>query len=182
MNTALILSGGRGLRLGSDIPKQYLEAGGRPVISYCVETLSLHKEIDAIQIVAEQVWREQILAWLEIADRNKKFKGFSLPGENRQLSIFYGLEDIRRYGAADDCVLVHDAARPLLSAELVTECLLAVNGHDGVLPVLPMKDTVQYLQSSLHPALILNSFLTLPDSDPDLLRILFAMIMFWSSF
>ena len=64
MNTALILSGGRGLRLGSDIPKQYLEAGGRPVISYCVETLSLHKEIDAIQIVAEQVWREQILAWL----------------------------------------------------------------------------------------------------------------------
>ncbi len=171
MNTALILSGGRGLRLGSDIPKQYLEAGGRPVISYCVETLSLHKEIDAIQIVAEQVWREQILAWLEIADRNKKFKGFSLPGENRQLSIFYGLEDIRRYGAADDCVLVHDAARPLLSAELVTECLLAVNGHDGVLPVLPMKDTVYASDDGKKVSSLLQRSRIFAGQAPELFRL-----------
>ena len=41
-----------------------------------------------------------------------------------------------------DYVLIHDAARPLLSAELISDCLEAVRGHDGVLPVLPMKDTV----------------------------------------
>lgn len=142
MNIALILSGGKGLRLGSDIPKQYLEAGGRPVISYCVETLSMHGGIDAIQIVAEPVWQEQISEWLKPADRNKKFKGFSLPGTNRQLSILHGLEDIRVYGADADCVLIHDAARPFLSAKLITECLSAGKGHDGVLPALPMKDTV----------------------------------------
>lgn len=169
MNIALILSGGRGLRLGSDIPKQYLEAGGRPVISWCLETLSLHERIDAIRIVAEPVWQEFILRCAEGAegkgecreDENsyggnpcgapgeefrerfrEKFCGFSLPGENRQLSILHGLEDIRRYGADTDYVLVHDAARPFLSARLVTECLAAAKGHDGVLPVLPMKDTV----------------------------------------
>ena len=142
MNIALILSGGTGARLGTEIPKQYLEEGGRPVLSYCLETLSLHAGIDAIQIVAEPCWRLQISRWLEKADRGRKFKGFSQAGRNRQLSILHGLEDIAEYATDTDYVLIHDAARPLLSAELISDCLEAVRGHDGVLPVLPMKDTV----------------------------------------
>ena len=142
MNIALILSGGTGARLGAEVPKQYLEEGGRPILSYCVETLSLHAGIDAIQIVAEPCWRPQIAGWLEAADKGRKFKGFSQAGRNRQLSILHGLEDIAEYAADTDYVLIHDAARPLLSAELISDCLEAVRGHDGVLPVLPMKDTV----------------------------------------
>ena len=141
-NMALILSGGTGRRLGTDIPKQYLEAGGRPVISYCMETLSRHSGIDAIQIVAEPAWQEPIARWLEAVDKGNKFRGFSLPGENRQLSILHGLEDMLEYGAETDFVLVHDAARPLLSAKLVAKCLEGARGHDGAIPVLPMKDTV----------------------------------------
>lgn len=142
MNIALILSGGTGARLGTEIPKQYLEEGGRPVLSYCLETLALHAGIDAIQIVAEPCWRLQISRWLEKADRGRKFKGFSQAGRNRQLSILHGLEDIAEYATDTDYVLIHDAARPLLSAGLISDCLEAVRGHDGVLPVLPMKDTV----------------------------------------
>lgn len=142
MNTALILSGGTGTRLGADTPKQYLEVGGRPVITYCMETLSRHSGIGAIQIVAEPAWQEPISEWLNTFDPEKKFRGFSLPGENRQLSILHGLEDVVGYGAETDFVLVHDAARPLLSAELITKCLEGVWGHEGVIPVLPMKDTV----------------------------------------
>lgn len=142
MNIALILSGGTGARLGTEIPKQYLEEGGRPVLSYCLETLALHAGIDAIQIVAEPCWRPQISRWLEKADRGRKFKGFSQAGRNRQLSILYGLEDIAEYAMDTDYVLIHDAARPLLSVGLISDCLEAVRGHDGVLPVLPMKDTV----------------------------------------
>ena len=55
-NIALILSGGAGLRAGTEIPKQYIEAGGRPVISYCIETFEALEEIDYIQIVAEPEW------------------------------------------------------------------------------------------------------------------------------
>lgn len=142
MNIALVLSGGTGLRLGSETPKQYLEVKGRPVICYCIETLSVHEEIDAIQIVADPAWREQIASWLAAADPRGKFRGFSDPGENRQLSILHGLEDIRGYAADPDRVFVHDAARPLLSAGQISDCLGAVEGHDGVVPVLPMKDTV----------------------------------------
>ena len=58
MNIALILSGGTGLRLGADIPKQYIEVGGRPVISYCVETMSMNDKVDALQIVADVSWQE----------------------------------------------------------------------------------------------------------------------------
>lgn len=142
MNIALVLSGGTGSRLASDIPKQYIEVGGRPVISYCMECLSLHSMIDAIQIVADSAWQERIHTWLSSADPKKKFRGFSTPGENRQLSILHGLEDIRGFAGDSDYVFIHDAARPQLSEKQISDCLNAAIGHDGVMPVLPMKDTV----------------------------------------
>lgn len=142
MNIALILSGGTGNRLGGNIPKQYIEVGGKPIISYCIRTLSLMEQIHGIQIVASSPWQVQIMDWLADADVCTKFRGFSLPGENRQLSIYHGLEDIRAYAGQSDHVLIHDAARPMLSERMVVSCLEAVDGHDGVLPVLPMKDTV----------------------------------------
>lgn len=142
MNVALILSGGTGTRLGSDMPKQYIEVCGSPIISYSIRCLSEHNEIDAIQIVAEPLWHEQIEKWLQVSDINYKFKGFAMPGENRQLSIYNGLEAIKTYTNDTDNVLIHDAARPLLTSKQISDCLEAIHNHDGVLPVLPMKDTV----------------------------------------
>lgn len=147
MNIALILSGGTGTRLGADIPKQYIEIGGRPVISYCMEQLAGHEEIDAIQIVADRQWHGMILKCLDEYDcpkrsHQRKFRGFSEPGENRQLSIYHGLEDISRYACESDIVMIHDAARPMISGQMIIDSLAAVEGHDGVLPVLSMKDTV----------------------------------------
>lgn len=148
MNIALILSGGTGMRMGLDIPKQYIEVCGRPIISYCMERLSGHDGIDAVQIVAEEEWWDLISESMEqLARTNKsevseKFKGFSKPGANRQLSILSGLQDIREYADDSSYVLVHDAARPQLSMKMISDCLGAIEGHDGVIPVLPMKDTV----------------------------------------
>lgn len=142
MIVALILAGGVGTRVGADIPKQYIEVCGKPIIIYCLEQLTGNADIDAIQIVADSCWREKILAWLSEYKVDTKFRGFSLPGENRQLSIFHGLEDIRKYAADEDYVFIHDAARPLLTEKMITDCINAVKGHDGVLPVLAMKDTV----------------------------------------
>lgn len=142
MNVALLLSGGTGTRLGADIPKQYIEVGGKPMIAYSIQRLSLHAGIDAVWIVAAPEWQELITESLKDSDINEKFRGFSEPGENRQLSILNGLEDIRNEMREASLVLIHDAARPLLSEKLITDCLNAVAGHDGVLPVLPMKDTV----------------------------------------
>lgn len=142
MNIALILSGGTGLRVGSSIPKQYIEVGGKPVITYCLKTLHAHEAVDAIWVVAEKEWQGKILSWLKMYGLEGSIKGFSHPGENRQLSILNGLEDIAEFAGEEDCVMIHDAARPCLSAQMITDCFAGIVGHDGVLPVLPMKDTV----------------------------------------
>lgn len=168
MITALVLSGGSGTRMGMDTPKQYIEVNGRSVISYCLETLLNHETIDAVQIVADEVWQEVILRTVKrlcqvvgkdasgedasggntpenspgYEKRMGKLRGFSVPGKTRQCSILNGLHDIRKYAVDSDYVLIHDAARPLLPSALITDCICAIKGHDGVLPVLPMKDTV----------------------------------------
>lgn len=139
MNIALILAGGTGTRLGAELPKQYLEVEGRPIIAYCLQTLEEHPEIDGIQVVAEVEWHSLIREWC-----GQKLRGFSQPGKNRQLSILSGLEDIRKYASEEDVVLIHDAARPLVSKQMITACLAGCKVHDGVMPALPMKDTVYY--------------------------------------
>ena len=102
MNIALILSGGTGARLGAKIPKQYIKIEGKPIITYCIETLSKHPQIDAMQIVADKAWYKEIEKWLETADCQRKFRGFSKPGKNRQLSIYHALEDIKAYTTDTD--------------------------------------------------------------------------------
>lgn len=144
MVTALILSGGTGTRIGGDIPKQYRDVNDKPILIYCLEQLSQNELIDAIQIVAAPEYQDMIRGWLFEYHVDRKFRGFSEPGENRQLSIMYGLESVREYTSEKDFVFIHDAARPLLTQKMIDDCIKAADGHDGVLPVLPMKDTVYY--------------------------------------
>ena len=91
MNIGLLLSGGTGTRLGGEIPKQYIEVSGRPVIAWSLERLFRHEEIEAVQIAADPMWQEAVRRWIPAEHLEKKFMGFSLPGENRQLSILHGL-------------------------------------------------------------------------------------------
>lgn len=154
MNTALILSGGKGTRIGGDIPKQYIDVEGKPLIYYTLKTILQHEMIDAVWVVAEKQFEAVIKKAVDdIADESgsesirKLLHGFSKPGENRQLSILNGLRDIRKVADDADTVLIHDAARPKLKPEMISECYAAIIGHEGVLPVLPMKDTI-YLSSN----------------------------------
>ena len=137
MQVALILSGGIGMRFGERIPKQYIEAAGRPVIAYALELFEKHEQIDRIQIVAAARWHELVFAFA-----GSKFAGFSRPGQNRQLSILNGLEDLLKYASPKDAVIVHDAVRPLVRAQTVTRILETLKEHEAVAPVLPLRDTI----------------------------------------
>ena len=150
MNIALVLAGGRGSRMNSDMPKQYIEVNGKMIIEYCLETLFEDEYINGVIVVAGVEWREIIEEAIKNSDWGSKyfskFMGFSMPGENRQLSIFNGLTDIvnsKKQGKGDK-VLVHDAARPMLSHQLIKRCFEAFSDESigGVLPVIPMKDTI----------------------------------------
>ncbi len=142
-HVALVLAGGIGSRINADIPKQYLRVKGRMIISYCLKTLFDSAYIDAVWIVADKDWHDAIRQELSDAQYDTtKLMGFSLPGKTRQLSIYNGICDIMGYGYEESAVLIHDAARPFLSEALIRRCFEALDGHDGVMPVLPMKDTV----------------------------------------
>ena len=146
MNIAVILSGGTGSRSGAACPKQYVEVNGMPMVCFCMETLFHHEKIDAVQIVADSGWREYISGHISRIEGQrgalKKFRGFSEPGANRQMSIYHALTDIMTYAGEDDTVLIHDAARPFVKGSQISRCFADMIGHDGVIPVLPMKDTV----------------------------------------
>ncbi len=137
MNAALILSGGTGTRMGLDVPKQYVEVGGRPVISYCLDVFEGSDVVDLIVVVCSEEYKSMIRDL-----GHGKVKDFADPGENRQLSILSGLNVLRKYLKDDDHVIIHDAARPLVSSETLKMIAQGLERAEAVLPVLPMKDTV----------------------------------------
>lgn len=151
MNVALVLSGGCGSRVGTDIPKQYLRVKGRTILSYCLETLEGCESIDAIHVVAEEKWRDLILE-----ERWTKLKGFSEPGATRQLSVLNGLQDISKYASETDIVVIHDAARPRVSSQLLERVIDAAKKHQGAMPVLKMKDTVYYSKDGVQISSLLE--------------------------
>ncbi len=115
------------------------------LISYALETLLQSQKIDALVVVADPKWEDEILTeitaiTLTNADKRGKFLGFAAPGTNRQRSILNGLEFLE--AEKPNYVFIHDAARPCLKADTIDECFAAASNHDGVMPVLPMKDTV----------------------------------------
>lgn len=140
-NVALILAGGVGsrMKMGS-FPKQYLLANDRPIIDYCLRTFQKHPGIDGIVIVADRQWHDYINEWISKSGISK-FTGYAAPGETRQMSIFNGLLVIEEKLPDTSGVIIHDAARPLLPDTLVTACLDGLEKADGVMPVLPVKDT-----------------------------------------
>ena len=162
MNIALVLSGGQGTRLQSVVPKQYIGVAGQMIVTRTLSVFFRHEEIDAVQIVAAMAWRAKIRQELDefIFSRGAqiaaKFRGFSAPGETRQLSILSGLRDIAAYASEEDVVIVHDAARPLVSEALISAGIEAMAKHDGVMPVLPMKDTVYESVDGVHISKLLR--------------------------
>lgn len=151
MNIAIVLSGGTGIRLGAEVPKQYIRVNGKTIISYCLDILERCEEIDAIQIVADESWHDVILE-----NKLPKFKGFSKPGANRQLSIFSALEDMKEFASKNDVVIIHDAARPCVIEKMFFDLVHACKEHDGAIPVLSMKDTVYMSEDGTCITSLLN--------------------------
>ncbi len=146
MNIAVILAGGIGARLGYDLPKQYISVGGKPIISYSMTAFDKHKLIDGLIVVASNEWRGLIDQCVEMEEITK-FLGYADAGESRQHSVYNGLKKACTFTGNDyDIVLVHDAARPNVDEQIITECISALDDADGVVPVITIKDTVYYSQ------------------------------------
>ncbi len=158
MNIAVLLSGGVGDRLQSDVSKQYIRVGNEMIVSKTLQGLLENELVDYIWIVADKAWRRRLREAFDnkaggavkkqinnadgVVTNADKFKGFSDPGTNRQLSIYNALCDMSDIVVDNDVILIQDAVRPLTLQDSITDCLTRIEGHDGALPVLPMQDTI----------------------------------------
>lgn len=133
--SAIIVAGGRGLRLGADQPKQLLEIGGRSMLQWSVDAFDRHEAVDEIVVVTPSDLRESISLFSERLDVE-----FATGGERRQDSVAAGFA---AGNAKADIVLVHDAARPFVSAGLITRVIDAAAAHGAALPARRASETVK---------------------------------------
>ena len=130
---ALIVAAGRGERAGGAGPKQFRPIAGVPVIARAIDGLA---GLPVFVVIGDG--QAQALADA-IGDR--EIAGTVIGGATRQQSVSNGLDAIAAAGGADK-VLVHDAARPLLPLRVRDALIAALDDHDGVVPVLPVADSV----------------------------------------
>ena len=136
-NIALIIAGGVGARMGQDIPKQFINVHDKPVIVYTMEAFQRHPDIDSIEVVCLDGWHDVLKAYAKqfgIA----KLENIVLGGKNGQDSIRNGLMDIyERYNSDDDIVLIHDAIRPMLLPEIITDNIRVCREYGNAITVVP---------------------------------------------
>lgn len=142
MNIGIILSGGSGTRIGAEIPKQYLTVNKTPIINYCLRTFINHEKIDGLVLVCSQNWTKFVESITHNLITTKPIY-LANAGKTRQDSIYNGLMKVEEmFNEKAKIVIIHDAARPLVSTGLITDCIDKCMDYDAVMPVIPVKDTV----------------------------------------
>lgn len=142
MNIAIILAGGKGTRMGMvDQPKQFIDIYGKPIVVHTLEAFDIHENIDAIAVVCLKEWHDDIRIWTRKYELNK-VKWIVEGGETRQESVFNGLKAIASEITSEDIVVIHDAARPLISHRIITDNIEAATKHGAVDTVIPASDTI----------------------------------------
>ena len=140
---AVLAAAGRGERLGSDRPKAFARLGGRPLLAESLERLEDSEWVDSIVVAAPPEWEEPAILLAEELGAGK-VSSVVAGGASRSESVREALAEV-----ADDAavVLVHDAARPLLPDEVIERVLAPLSeGWDGVVPGLPLSDTVKRVE------------------------------------
>ncbi|WP_448664507.1 bifunctional 2-C-methyl-D-erythritol 4-phosphate cytidylyltransferase/2-C-methyl-D-erythritol 2,4-cyclodiphosphate synthase [Sphingomonas sp. CJ20] len=128
---ALIVAAGTGTRAGSAVPKQFVTVAGKPMLAHSHAALAAHPGIDTVLVVIGEGQQAALAAALGPVP-------FVIGGATRRESVRKGLEAL----AGHDRVLIHDAARPFLSAGVIDALLGALDSHDGAFPALPVADTL----------------------------------------
>lgn len=136
---AIIVAAGRGLRAGSGGPKQYRSIGGRSVISRAMEPFCRHPQIFAVQ----PVLNPDDATMFNEAVSGMRYQPPANGGATRQASVHAGLEALA--SQSPDVVLIHDAARPFVTAELISRAIAAADSTGAAVPAIPVADTIKLI-------------------------------------
>lgn len=135
--TAIVLAAGSGKRMEQEIPKQYMNIGGAPLMSHCLRTFQESKVTQIVLVVAPgdvEKCRKEIIERYHIDKCIAIVEG----GEERYDSVYAGLKAIN-----DGYVLIHDCARAFVSVDIIHRCMSAVALYESCVVGMPTKDTVK---------------------------------------
>lgn len=138
---ALIIAGGRGSRMHQDIPKQFLTVNEKPVLVYTMEAFQQHPEVDAIAVVCLKGWEKILRAYAKQFEITK-LKYVVVGGKNGQDSIRNGVYELEKHYKEDDVVLIHDAIRPLVSAEIISDCIVKTKTYGSAIASIPCNEAI----------------------------------------
>jgi len=144
----IIVAGGKGLRMGTDIPKQFLPIGGKPVLMRTIERF--HEYSAALQVIlvlpkAQQDYWQQLCKEYDFQVKYQLANG----GETRFHSVQNGLALIP--DDAEGVVGVHDGVRPFASIEVIRNCYETAREKKAVIPVIPVVETLRHISEGTKP-------------------------------
>lgn len=136
----IVLAGGKGSRMQSDVPKQYMELLGKPLLYY---SLKAFEESDAERVVLVTAEGDEEYCRKELVERFgfTKVAGIVAGGAERYASVWNGLKCLKEQ--EPDHVLIHDGARPLVTAELINRMITETEQYGACVAGMPVKDTIQ---------------------------------------
>lgn len=139
--SALVVAGGTGRRMGSAVPKQFLELDGKPVLMYTLEQFSKCPENPEIILVLppghENTWKS-LCEKYTFDIKHQVVEG----GATRAGSVVNGLKKI----APDSIVAIHDGVRPFVSCELISRCFQLANDKGSAIPAIPLRDSLREIK------------------------------------
>ncbi|MBQ6772959.1 MAG: 2-C-methyl-D-erythritol 4-phosphate cytidylyltransferase [Synergistaceae bacterium] len=147
-NIALIIAGGSGNRMHQDIPKQFLTVNERPVIVYTLEAFEKHPSIDSIAVACLEGW-EQVLQAYAKQFNITKLKYIFPGGKTGQESIRNGVFGLEGSCGPDDIVLIHDAIRPMISPEIISDSIRVTKKYGNATAVIPCAEAMMQTEDGL---------------------------------
>lgn len=147
MDYIIILAGGKGLRMGGDIPKQFLPIGGLPVLMHTVKRFREYSNDLNIILVLPQNQQDY---WQALCDEYQFMEDYTIAdgGETRFHSIQNGLQLIP--DDAQGVVGVHDGVRPFPSVEVIRNCFETARREGSAIPVIPVVETIRHLEKHIQ--------------------------------
>ena len=138
---AIVVAGGVGSRMGLDLPKQFVEVEGKPVLFYTLEGFQQHPMVDEIVLVCIDGWQDDVRRWADLYGITKLtmvVKG----GDSVQESIRNGVFALEGHCKPDDIVIIHDGIRPLIDADVLSDVVEKCKLFGNAVTSLPYNEQI----------------------------------------
>lgn len=144
--TAIIPGGGLGVRMGTEINKQFLEINGKPIIAYTLERIAQCSLVDEIVVAVPADWVDFVLGDIVQQYQIAKVVRVISGGATRQESVYLGLTTLDKN---DSLVLIHDAVRPCISLDLIEKVVEKASQTGAAIAAIPVRDTIKLVEGGV---------------------------------